>query len=250
MITVAVVLALAVVGTGAAFAYRTYVGSPRSGEPPIIKADNSPTKIVPAPSDGTRQGAGPHGDRRRRREDRSARGSPGRRQCQVRSARGVSAAEPEQQSAVGRERRARRPAACRRRQWHAAERTSRARSRRLPSAAIRPMEPRCRSTRRRRPNPPPRRSAAAARPAAPHAKSAIIGQCQRQCAAVADAAGRSAGSGARGPGLPPPIPCRPRPAAAGDTGPGRLAEERGRRAGLLPGAAGQVFRPCSDRARR
>ena len=52
MVTVVVVLALAVVGTGAAFAYRTYVGSPRSGEPPIIKADNSPTKIVPAPSDG------------------------------------------------------------------------------------------------------------------------------------------------------------------------------------------------------
>jgi hypothetical protein len=51
--TVAVVLALAVVGTGAAFAYRTYVGSPRSGEPPIIKADTSPTKIVPAPADGT-----------------------------------------------------------------------------------------------------------------------------------------------------------------------------------------------------
>jgi len=53
MVTVAVVLALAVVGTGAAFAYRTYVGSPRSGEPPIIKADTSPTKIVPAPADGT-----------------------------------------------------------------------------------------------------------------------------------------------------------------------------------------------------
>jgi hypothetical protein len=53
MVTVAVVLALAVVGTGAAFGYRTYVGSPRSGEPPIIKADNSPTKIVPAPSDGS-----------------------------------------------------------------------------------------------------------------------------------------------------------------------------------------------------
>ena len=52
MITVAVVLALAVVGTGAAFAYRTYVGSPRSGEPPIIKADTRPTKIVPAPADG------------------------------------------------------------------------------------------------------------------------------------------------------------------------------------------------------
>jgi hypothetical protein len=53
LVTVAIVLALAVVGTGAAFAYRTFVGSPRSGEPPIIKADAGPTKIVPAPSDGT-----------------------------------------------------------------------------------------------------------------------------------------------------------------------------------------------------
>jgi hypothetical protein len=53
MVTVIVVLALAVVGTGAAFAYRTYVGSPRSGEPPIIKADAGPTKVVPAPADST-----------------------------------------------------------------------------------------------------------------------------------------------------------------------------------------------------
>src|SRR6185503_14084181 len=53
LITIAAVLALAVVGTGAAFAYRTYVGSPRSGDPPIIKADNTPTKIVPAPADGS-----------------------------------------------------------------------------------------------------------------------------------------------------------------------------------------------------
>jgi len=50
LVTVAAVLALAVVGTGAAFAYRTYVGSPRTGEPPIIKADNSPTKVLPAPA--------------------------------------------------------------------------------------------------------------------------------------------------------------------------------------------------------
>ena len=48
MTTVVAVLALAVFGTGAAFAYRTYVGSPRSGEPPIIRADTGPTKIVPA----------------------------------------------------------------------------------------------------------------------------------------------------------------------------------------------------------
>ena len=53
LMTVAAVLALAVVGTGAAFAYRTFVGAPRSGEPPIIRADNSPTKVVPAPSDAT-----------------------------------------------------------------------------------------------------------------------------------------------------------------------------------------------------
>ena len=53
LMTVAAVLALAVVGTGAAFAYRTYVGSPRSGDPPIIRADNSPTKIVPAPGDAS-----------------------------------------------------------------------------------------------------------------------------------------------------------------------------------------------------
>ena len=53
LFTVVVVLALAVVGTGAAFAYRTYVGTPRSGEPPIIRADAGPTKVVPAPSDGS-----------------------------------------------------------------------------------------------------------------------------------------------------------------------------------------------------
>jgi hypothetical protein len=51
LVTVVVVLALAVLGTATAFAYRTYVGSPHSGEPPIIKADTGPTKIVPAPAD-------------------------------------------------------------------------------------------------------------------------------------------------------------------------------------------------------
>jgi SPOR domain len=51
MMMVAIVLALAVVGTGGAFAYRTYVGSPRSGEPPIIRADSGPTKMVPNPAD-------------------------------------------------------------------------------------------------------------------------------------------------------------------------------------------------------
>ncbi len=51
LLTVAAVLALAVVGTGAAFAYRAYVGGPKSGDPPIIKADNAPTKVIPASAD-------------------------------------------------------------------------------------------------------------------------------------------------------------------------------------------------------
>src|SRR5713226_471353 len=53
IMTIAIVLALAVVGTGAAFAYRTFVGASRSGEPPIIRADAGPTKIVPSPADAT-----------------------------------------------------------------------------------------------------------------------------------------------------------------------------------------------------
>ena len=51
MITVAAVLALAVLGTGGAFAYRNFIGSPRSGEPPVIKADPNPTRVVPAQAD-------------------------------------------------------------------------------------------------------------------------------------------------------------------------------------------------------
>jgi SPOR domain len=52
MITVAAVLALAVFGVGGALAYRNYTGVTRSGDPPIIRADAGPTKIIPAPADG------------------------------------------------------------------------------------------------------------------------------------------------------------------------------------------------------
>jgi cell division septation protein DedD len=51
MVTVFAVLALAVFGVGGAYGYRTYVGSARTGEPPIIRADAGPTKIIPAPTD-------------------------------------------------------------------------------------------------------------------------------------------------------------------------------------------------------
>ena len=46
LMTVGAVLALAIVGTGGAFAYRTFVGSTRSGEPPVIKADTGPNKVM------------------------------------------------------------------------------------------------------------------------------------------------------------------------------------------------------------
>ncbi|NPV23297.1 SPOR domain-containing protein [Bradyrhizobium aeschynomenes] len=46
MSTVLAVLTLAVVGTGGAYGYKTYISSGRTGEPPIIRADNSPTKIM------------------------------------------------------------------------------------------------------------------------------------------------------------------------------------------------------------
>lgn len=53
--TVIAVLLLAVAGTGAAFGYRTIFGSPRSGEPPVIKADAGPNKVVPAGSGSNKQ---------------------------------------------------------------------------------------------------------------------------------------------------------------------------------------------------
>lgn len=51
MLIVAGIIALAFVGTGSAYGYKTYFSRSRSGEPPIIRADNSPTKIMAAPSD-------------------------------------------------------------------------------------------------------------------------------------------------------------------------------------------------------
>ena len=51
MRTVVAILALAVIGTGGAFAYKSFFSASRNGEPPIIKADNSPTKIMASPAD-------------------------------------------------------------------------------------------------------------------------------------------------------------------------------------------------------
>jgi SPOR domain len=47
------IVALGFLGTGGAFAYRSYFSGARGGEPPIIKADNSPTKIMASPADTT-----------------------------------------------------------------------------------------------------------------------------------------------------------------------------------------------------
>jgi hypothetical protein len=54
ILTVAAVLGLAAVGTAAAFGYRAWTGgSSSTGQPPLIKADTAPTKVVPAqPGEG------------------------------------------------------------------------------------------------------------------------------------------------------------------------------------------------------
>jgi hypothetical protein len=50
MMTILAVVALAVFGTGAVFAYRAWTGPAKTGEPPVIKAEQGPAKIVPAQS--------------------------------------------------------------------------------------------------------------------------------------------------------------------------------------------------------
>ena len=47
VLAIAAVFALAVIGTAGAFGYRSLFGSAGSGPPPVIKADSTPSKIVP-----------------------------------------------------------------------------------------------------------------------------------------------------------------------------------------------------------
>lgn len=51
-LSIAAILALAVLGTAGAYAYRSFIGSPHGGEPPIIKADAEPNKIIPPAQSG------------------------------------------------------------------------------------------------------------------------------------------------------------------------------------------------------
>jgi hypothetical protein len=56
LMTVLAVVVLAVVGTAAAFGYRAWTGpSATTGEPPVIKAEQTPTKVVPATPSGDAQ---------------------------------------------------------------------------------------------------------------------------------------------------------------------------------------------------
>lgn len=49
MVTIAAVVGLALIGTAGAFGYRAFMGGPAaSGEPPVIKADPTPSKVTPA----------------------------------------------------------------------------------------------------------------------------------------------------------------------------------------------------------
>jgi hypothetical protein len=57
LMVVAAVVGLAVVGTAGAFGYRAYTGSGSATQPPVIKADSAPAKVVPSPSGGDGQGS-------------------------------------------------------------------------------------------------------------------------------------------------------------------------------------------------
>jgi hypothetical protein len=61
--TVIVVLALAILGTAGAYAYRSFMGSPRSGEPPVFRADAGPNKIIPPSQSGDKQSYDRVGDK-------------------------------------------------------------------------------------------------------------------------------------------------------------------------------------------
>lgn len=57
LLPVAAILALAVVGTGGAYAYRSFTGTATvRGEPPVIKADTAPIKVVPPTQSAERGG--------------------------------------------------------------------------------------------------------------------------------------------------------------------------------------------------
>jgi SPOR domain len=51
LVTVAAVFGLAVLGTAAAYGYRTFTSGGSTGAPPVIRADASPNKIAATPSD-------------------------------------------------------------------------------------------------------------------------------------------------------------------------------------------------------
>jgi hypothetical protein len=54
--TIAALVALAIVGTGSVYAYRAWTGpSGAGGEPPVIKAEQTPTKVVPATASSDNQ---------------------------------------------------------------------------------------------------------------------------------------------------------------------------------------------------
>lgn len=79
MLMAVVVLCLAVVGTAGAFAYRSFLGGSRGTTPPVIKADTTPSKVVPAVQTGDANankliydrvaGAAPQGERVVSREE-------------------------------------------------------------------------------------------------------------------------------------------------------------------------------------
>jgi hypothetical protein len=55
LVTAVVLVGCGILGTAGAYGYRTYYSGPRSTDAPIISADKSAIKVVPAPADGDAQ---------------------------------------------------------------------------------------------------------------------------------------------------------------------------------------------------
>ena len=89
LVTVAVLIGCGILGTAGAYGYRTYHSGTGATDAPIISADKTPNKVVPAAAGGDQQGKSVRAGRRRERAGR-ARARKSRSRCPIRAVqRGV-----------------------------------------------------------------------------------------------------------------------------------------------------------------
>ena len=105
LLTIAAVLGLAVIGTAGAFGYRAYTSGPGgSANPPVIKADTTPAKIVP-PARGAlpmRRASRSRSASARPRPNASCRAKSSRCRCRSRRSRARTRRRPHSRRPVRR----------------------------------------------------------------------------------------------------------------------------------------------------